>query len=294
MAATARHLEQASDYRGCPGRAEDSEIDLFSTLAALVPDPGSTLLLIVVSIIGGVISSLLGGAALVTFPALLMVGLSPTAAAIVNTVALLPVSLSAVYYERQQLPALDGKVRTLILTSASGATLGAALLLVTPGRVFEALVPLLLGAATLLFACSRQVAAWIEGGTTPREDGVHWGKTGRALFPIGMYGGYFGAGVGVLILGVLSVGTRGDYRTANALKNLVLAANILMSTLVYATRDAIAWKPVLIMVVGGIGGAWIGTRIARVAPRDLMRRAVIAMGAVLTIVYAARYWLNWL
>lgn len=252
------------------------------------------MLLVAVSIIGGVISSLLGGAALVTFPVLLMVGLSPTAAVIVNTVALLPVSLAAVYYERDRLPALDGKVRTLIAVSAAGATLGAALLLVTPGRVFEALVPLLLGAATLLFAGSRQVAVWIEGGAKPQGEGVHWGKTARALFPAGMYGGYFGVGVGVLILGVLSVGTRGDYRAANALKNLVLSANILMSTLVYATRDTIAWKPVLIMVVGGIGGAWIGTRIARVAPRELMRRAVIAMGAVLTIVYAARYWLHWI
>lgn len=288
IAPTARHRLR-SDLP-----AEGGAIDLFANIPAIDPAFGTTVLLVIVSVIGGIMSSLLGGAALVTFPALLMLGLSPTAAAIVNTVALLPVSLAATYYERSQLPKIDATVLKLIVTSAAGATLGAALLLATPGRVFEALVPLLLGAATVLFACSRQVSAWIEGGSKPAGDGMHWGKTARALFPTGMYGGYFGVGVGVLVLGVLSVGTRGDYRTANALKNLVLAANILMSTVVYATRDAIAWKPVLIMVIGGICGAWIGTRIARIAPRELMRRAVIAMAAVLTMVYAARYWLHWI
>jgi uncharacterized membrane protein YfcA len=249
-----------------------------------------TLMLLVVGVGGGTLSSLLGGAALIVFPALLAIGLDPVAAVIVNTVALAPVSLAAAYLERSQLPLADRAIWNLMAASVAGALLGAMLLLATPARMFELLIPLLLGGATVLFACSRQVATFIEGKSRSAAGGGRWGHTARALVGVGFYAGYFGAGVGVLLLGVLSVGTKGDYRIANAIKNLLTGANIAMATTIYAWNGAVAWRPAIVMSIGGLAGAWIGIRIARVAPREVMKIAVVAMGAILTAVYALRYW----
>jgi uncharacterized protein len=248
------------------------------------------LLLLAVGLGGGAISSMLGGAALIVFPALIAIGLDPVSAVIVNTVALAPVSFAAAYLERAKLPMADRAIWKLMAASACGAVAGAALLLATPGKVFQFLIPLLLGLATVLFASSRQVASFIEGRSKSAVGEGQWGQTARALVPVGFYAGYFGVGVGVLMLGVLSVGTRGDYRVANAIKNLLTGANIIMATSVYAWNGAVAWTPVIVLAIGGLFGAWLGVKISRVAPREVMKRAVVVMGAVLTIAYAYRYW----
>ncbi|MGE0627719.1 MAG: sulfite exporter TauE/SafE family protein [Hyphomicrobiaceae bacterium] len=252
------------------------------------------IILIVTGIAGGILSSLLGGAALVTFPTLLAIGLSPVSAAIANTVSLLPVSFTAAYYERSKLPKFDRALVKLMICMVAGSMMGSALLLATPVRVLELLVPLLLALATLLFARGRQVAKWVEGRAQGSGSGSPWGRTARAMIPVGMYGGYFGAGAGVLTLGVLSVGARGDYRVANAIKNLLTGTSVMMSMVIYASQDAVPWQPVLLLMVGGLAGSWIGVRISRIVPRDAMHIAIVAMGAILTVVYAGRYWLGWL
>ena len=110
------------------------------------------------------------------------------------------------------------------------------------------------------------------------------------LLPVSIYGGYFGTGVGVLLVAVLQLATSGEYRPANATKNLVAALNGLVAMAVFAVEGSINWPAALTMMCGSLVGSVIGARIARHAPRDLMRWVVTAIGVALTVVYAWRYW----
>jgi len=185
-------------------------------------------ILVIGGLVGGVISSLVGGAALVTYPALLSVGLPPVVATVCNLVALTPGNFLAALYDRTQLPPIDRSFAGLIAASLIGAFLGAGLLLVTPERLFAYFIPLLMAFATVLFALAGRISAFMRrraGGA----DTHRWAHSISVILPVSFYGGYFGAGVGVLLAAVLSIGTAGNYRAANVTKNLVTSLNSLIA-----------------------------------------------------------------
>lgn len=159
-------------------------------------DPLHIGFLLVAGIAGGVISSLAGGAAVITFPALLATGISPVAATASNTLALMPGNMLAAFYDRSQLPPLGRSFAALVGASLGGALIGATLLRFTPVRVFEGLVPLLLGFATALFAFGGRISAYLRARAEKRaHSGAHDWRTSIAwLLPVSVYGGYFGAG----------------------------------------------------------------------------------------------------
>jgi len=246
-------------------------------------------LLVVAGIAGGVMAAIVGGAAVITFPALLAAGLPPVMATAGNTVALTPGLFLAAIYDRSQLPPFDRSFLAMALASIAGALIGASLLLLTPEGVFSALVPLLLGFATVLFAYAGRISAWLG------ERAAHGNKrfsahSLAAVLPVSIYGGYFGAGVGVLMLGVFSVGTGGDYRSANVSKNLVTALNSATATAIFAARGVISWPETLLLMAGTLLGALIGARLAQVMPNRTARSLVVGVGALLTAVFAWRYW----
>jgi uncharacterized protein len=253
----------------------------------------TALMLIAAGIAGGTISALVGGAAIVTFPALIGAGLSPVVATATNLVALCPGSFLAALYDRTQLPPIDRAFVGLVVWSTLGATFGAVLLLLTPERTFAVFVPALLGFATVLFAYAGRISAWMQARAAARgETGPHrWGQTMAAVLPVSVYGGYFGAGVGVLLLGVLSVGTNGDYRAANVIKNLVNSVNSVVAAIIFIVQGKVSWPATVAMMAGALVGSLIGARIAQVVPREVMRVVVVAMGALLTAAFAWRYWL---
>jgi uncharacterized membrane protein YfcA len=255
-------------------------------------DVATTLMLVAAGIVGGTISSLVGGAAIVTFPTLIAAGLSPVVATATNLVALSPGNFLAALYDRTQLPPLDRAFVGLLVWSTVGATLGAILLLLTPERMFAVFVPALLGFATVLFAYAGRISEWMRARTTARGmEGPHrWGHSRAAVLPVSVYGGYFGAGVGVLLLGVLSVGTDGDYRAANVIKNLMTSLNSVVAAIVFMVQGKVSWPAMVAMMAGALVGALIGARIAQVVPREVMRVVVVAMGALLTGAFAWRYW----
>ena len=110
------------------------------------------------------------------------------------------------------------------------------------------------------------------------------------LLPVSFYGGYFGAGVGILILAVFSLATGGDYRSANVAKNFVSSLNGLAASVVFATQGAIIWPQTLALMAGTIAGGLIGAHIARLIPRNVVRVLIVAVGAVLTVAFARQYW----
>lgn len=250
-------------------------------------------MLVLVGVAGGTVTALIGGASLITFPALIATGLSPVGAVVVNLIALMPANLSAAWWDRTQMPPFDRSFIWMLVISTVGSLLGAALLMATPDRMFATLVPLLLALSTVLFAFSGRIARWIERNAADPETArkKRWDSTAGAMVPISIYGGYFGAGAGVMLLGVLSVGAGGDYRVANAAKNLISGLNCIVAALVYIVQGAVVWPPVLLMMAGGLVGAVIGIRIARVVHREVMRIAIVAVSTLLTVVFTIRYWL---
>jgi uncharacterized protein len=247
-------------------------------------------LLVAAGIAGGIIAAIVGGAAVITFPALLAAGLPPVMATAGNTVALTPGLFLAALYDRSQLPPFDRSFIAMGVASIVGASIGAGLLLLTPARLFSALVPLLLGFATVLFAYAGRISTWLAARAAAsggKRFSVH---SLAAVLPVSIYGGYFGAGVGVLMLGVFSVGSGGDYRSANVAKNLVTGLNSAAATVVFAWHGMVSWPATLLMMAGTLVGGLIGAQLAQVMPNSVARTLVVGVGVLLTGGFAWRYW----
>lgn len=242
-------------------------------------------------VIAGILASIVGGAAVVVYPALIASGVSPQLAAVCNLTALMPATMLAALADRSQLPPFNRAFVSLIFASIFGAALGASLLLLTPTRVFEVLVPLLLAFATLLFAFSERVSAWLRGRAANRGHDIAFNVGSlKVLLPVSFYGGYFGAGVGILILAVFNLATGGDYRSANVAKNFVSSLNGLAASIVFATQGAIPWPQTFALMAGTLVGGLAGSHLARIIPRNVVRVLVVGMGAILTVAFARRYW----
>ena len=189
------------------------------------------------------------------------------------------------------MPRWDRSLLGLALVCVAGSVAGAVLLLVTPEKAFTAVVPLLIGFATILFAMSGRVRLWIEsrptagGGARVSADGLRI----LMLIPVAIYGGYFGAGMSVMLLGILSVGI-GEFRTTNVIKNLLAGLTSLVASIVFVVQGMVAWPPTTVMMVGALIGGFTGGRLVRVLRPELVRWIVIAVGTILTAVYARRYW----
>jgi len=247
-------------------------------------------LLIAAGIAGGIIAAVVGGAAIVTFPALLAAGLPPVTAMVANTAALTPSLLLAAVYDRSQLPRLGGNFVSMVVASVLGALIGAVLLVLTPEKMFATLVPLLLAFATALFAYAGRISAWLAKRAASAGDKQRWTHSLPALLPVSVYGGYFGVGVGVLLLGVLSVGTGGDYRSANVAKNLVAGLNSATASAIFILQGRVFWAATLLMMAGTLLGGPIGARVAQIMPNAAARKLVVVVGALLTGIFAWRYW----
>ncbi|MEA2953229.1 MAG: uncharacterized protein QOJ96_2749 [Alphaproteobacteria bacterium] len=252
----------------------------------------TAIMLVIAGIAGGTLSALVGGASLILFPAMLAAGVPPILAVTSITMAIVPGNFLAAMADRSQLPEFDGAFIGLLLTSLIGATAGAILLVNTPERLFELLVPVLLAFGTLLFAYAGRVGEWL-GRVSFRKGGatLHPRAVGLAMIvPVSIYSGYFGVGVGVMLLAVLSVATGGDYRAANVTKNLFGSLNSLVATLVFISHGAIAWVPMLLVAAGGLAGGLLGAHIARILPAGAARSMVIGFGVLLTVIYTYRFW----
>ncbi len=247
--------------------------------------------LVGVGVIAGIIAAIVGGAAVVIYPALIATGVPPHLAAVSNLASVMPGTMLAALSDRSQLPPFDRAFVSLIFASIIGAGIGAVCLVLTPERVFAQIVPLLLGFATLLFAYSERISRWLRKRAEGRGHAIAFNVASlKVVLPVSFYGGYFGAGVGILMLGVFSLATGGDYRSANVAKNFVSSLNGLAATLVFATQGVVLWPQTLALAAGTIGGGLVGAYVARIIPRNVIRVLVVVVGATLTIAFARRYW----
>jgi uncharacterized protein len=244
-------------------------------------------------LVGGVANAIAGGATLITFPAMLASGIPPIIANASNAVAVTPGHFIAAIADRERIPAFDRRFLLLVLLSLVGAAIGAILLLVTTDRTFILLVPALVGAATLIFAFSRQIQEAIQGRKRGgRKRGKPRGFLGEILIvPATIYGGYFGGGLGVMLLAILGVIGVRDVRAANVLKNLLATAVSVVTIAIFIGKGIVDWPHTLVMLVGAACGGFLGGWLVRVLPPAAVRTTVIAAGTAITLYYAWRYWL---
>jgi uncharacterized membrane protein YfcA len=250
------------------------------------------LVLLATGLAGGMMAALVGGASVITFPVMLAVGLPPVTATASNLVAVSGGNFLAAMTDRGNLPPFNRAFVGLIAASLSGAVIGAVLLLATPTRMFEQLIPVLLGLATILFGFARQITQWMRVRAKARGD-EEWKISVTSVplvLPISIYGGYFGAGAGTLLLGVLTIATEGDYRRANVAKNLVSSLNTVAASVWFIINGAVSWPQTLSMMLGCLIGGFCGAHLSRRVPQHFMRVLVIFVGALLTAIFAWKYW----
>jgi uncharacterized protein len=251
-------------------------------------DIATVALLAGAGLVGGVANAIAGGATLITFPAMLASGIPPVIANASNAVAVTPGHFIAAIADRERMPALDRRFLLLIVLSLIGAAIGAFLLLVTTDRTFILLVPLLVGAATLIFAFARQIQAAVSRRAGGKPHGFF---AAVLLVPATIYGGYFGGGLGVMLLAILAVIGIRDVRTANVLKNLLATAVSAITVAIFIWKGIVDWPHTLVMLAGAIVGGFLGGWLVRVLPPAAVRATVIAAGMAITFYYAWRYWL---
>jgi len=233
----------------------------------------------------GLINSIAGGGTLVSFPALLWVGRDAVLANATSTVALWPASLAGVYGFRRE---LKGGARTFLLFGApslAGGILGAALLLRTPSETFERIVPFLILFATVLLAAQEPISRRLRGEEgEPHEPTRAW-WVGAAVFQfaVGVYGGYFGAGIGILMLAALGLLGFTDIHRMNALKNLLAICINGVAAAYFIFSGAVIWSDVLVMTFAAIAGGYSGARLAYRLGRRFVRLTVIFIGLIMSV-----------
>lgn len=234
-------------------------------------------LLFVAGCFAGALNAVAGGATFLTFPALLAAGLPPLVANATNFVALTPSNLSALPAFREELRAEGRALIPLLGVCGTGGVIGAVLLLWLGAGVFEALVPWLMGSATLLFALAPRLRRFVRG----RAGRSVWGM----LFGASVYGGYFGAGLGQIMLSAMILSGHEDFHEANALKNAVIGWISVLTLGIYGLSAAVAWPEALVMMAGATLGGYFGGRLSRLLPQGLLRGVVILFGAGMTVAW---------
>jgi uncharacterized protein len=250
------------------------------------------LLLLGAGLLGGAANAMAGGATLITFPAMLATGLPPITANASNAASVIFGNLMGVASERKQLPQKllthQSNWAKDIIAAIIGGALGGMLLLATPDKYFQVAVPLLIGIATLIFAFSKTIQTHLKSWL-----GKNDGTTFRAsmIFLASIYGGYFGAGLGVIMMAAISATTTLELRPANAIKNLLGVLANLAAIAWFLWQNVISFPETGVMIVGCIAGGLIGGKLLQVIPSAAVRKAIIVIGAIMTVIYAIKYWM---
>jgi uncharacterized protein len=233
----------------------------------------------------GIMTSTVGVASLLSFPVLVAVGLPPVVANASNTVGMTPAGVSGSFGYRRELGEHPVVTALVIATCAVGSVAGAILLLALPAEVFERIVPWLILFTCLLVGAQPTLKKWVRrhgDGTQDRR--MHMSPV-TAFFAAltGMYGGYFGAGSGVMMMAVLGFGTDLEFRIVNALKTLaVLAANVVASVIFLFVAD-LEWAAVVLLAAGSVVGGYVGARIGNYLPETILRVAIVLTGIVAAV-----------
>jgi len=251
--------------------------------------PLQYLLVSLAAIAAGFINALAGGGTLLTFPVLMAVGLPAVNANVTNTVALLPGYLGGTLAQRKDLGDQKKRLGYALPAAALGGLVGGILLLLSGEKLFTNLVPFLILGASLLLAVQNPVRKWLTrrqeaGRATPLAEGWIF----LPVFLAAIYGGYFGAGMSVIILAVLGLVLNDSLTRLNAVKQgIAFAANI-AAALFFVFSGKVEWLVALVMMVGALAGGALGGRLASRVKPNFLRVLVVVIGFIVGIIYLVR------
>lgn len=239
----------------------------------------------------GVVNSIAGGGTLITFPVLIWLGLDPKVANATNTVALWPGLFGGLFGYRRELENSSAILLRLGIASVIGGAIGAWLLIWTPSPTFARLVPFLILFATILFMIQGSINRRLRLQPMAGEPKVSW-WLGAVIFQFfsAIYGGYFGAGNGILMLAAMGLLGLRDLNRANGIKNFLGICINSIAVVSFALSSLVVWPIAAVMagaaLIGGYAGAHIAVRVSQV----VIRRAIVAIGFVITLIMLWRLW----
>lgn len=240
-----------------------------------------------IGLLAGAINTLAGGGSFIVFPALLLVGVPPVMANATNTFAALPGYLSGAYGFRRDIWAYRKWIPVYTIVALIGGYLGAVLLLAVDDRQFSIIVPWLMGVAVFLFAFGGRINAWVAAcaGATSRM--AFLGTLGLLviLALVCLYGGFFNAGLGIILLAFFALAGMSDIHAMNGLKLLVSSVVAAIAVVRFALSDSIAWYEGIFVFTGTSIGGYTAARLAHRIPTQVIRWAVIIYGTVLTAMF---------
>ncbi len=233
----------------------------------------------------GTINTVVGSGTLITFPTLLAFGVPPVTANVSNNVGLAPGSLSGTLAGRPELAGQAARLRRLAPASLVGGVIGAGLLLVLPAAAFAAIVPALIALGVVLVLFQPRISAWVaqrHGHTGGLPDNGAW-WVAPSVLAAGVYGGYFGAAQGVLLMAILGNGVADSLQRLNATKNLLAFVVNAVAAVVFIALEPINWPVAGLIALGSVVGGQVGARVARRLPTGLFRAVIVVVGVVALI-----------
>ena len=248
------------------------------------------ILLFLAAVLGGALNSVAGGGSFITFPSLIFAGIGAKVANATSTVALWPGSVASASAYRKELASQNRPLLLVLMgTSLVGGVLGAILLLRTAQSTFVQLIPYLLLLATLLFAFSGPITSRLrKGEPLEQKTQISWQRlAGISLLQlvIATYGGYFGGGIGIMMLASLALMGMENIHEMNALKTILQASINGVAVITFIVAGAVVWLQAMIMILGAIAGGFAGAYYARKLDQRLVRAFVILIGTGLTIYF---------
>jgi uncharacterized membrane protein YfcA len=233
----------------------------------------------------GTINTVVGSGTLITFPVLLAFGYAPVTANVTNTLGLVPGSAAGAYGYREELSGQWRRTRRLACASVAGGICGAVLLLVLPASAFKAIVPVFIALALVLVVFQPRLSAFFESRGVAPTAHAGW-LVMLGVFAAGVYGGYFGAAQGILLLAVLGLGLDEGLQRVNAVKNVLAGLVNLVAAVIFVFVAHIAWDAALLIALGATMGGVIGARVGRRLPPTVLRGVIVLVGvsAILQLV----------
>jgi uncharacterized protein len=228
----------------------------------------------------GTINTIVGSGTLITFPTLLFFGIPPLVANVSNTIGLVAGGLTGIHGYRAELAGQGSVLRRLVPASLLGAVTGAILLLELPESAFDAIVPILIAAALLLVLLGPRIQAWAATRHPDHDSRSRHLLLVVGIFAAGVYGGYFGAAQGILLVGIMSILMTISLQRINGLKNVLsTVANAVAAVMfMLLAWERIDWSVAALIAVGSLAGGYVGARVGRRLSRRVLRGLIVVIG----------------
>jgi len=236
--------------------------------------------LLVAGMAAGTINTIVGSGTLITFPTLLFFGIPPLVANVSNTIGLVAGGLTGIHGYRAELAGQGSVLRRLVPASLLGAVTGAILLLELPESAFDAIVPILIAAALLLVLLGPRIQAWAATRHPDHDSRSRHLLLVVGIFAAGVYGGYFGAAQGILLVGIMSILMTISLQRINGLKNVLSTVATAVAAVMFMLLawERIDWSVAALIAVGSLAGGYVGARVGRRLSRRVLRGLIVVIG----------------